>query len=70
MSWFIMLMIPVLNVVVWLLMANEISKVFGKDSFWGYVGSMMIPYIYFLKLGFDKDVKYIGPHESAKKCST
>ncbi len=67
MSWFIMLMIPVLNVVVWLLMANEISKVFGKDSFWGYVGSMMIPYIYFLKLGFDKDVKYIGPHESAKK---
>lgn len=67
MSWFIMLMIPVLNVVVWLLMANEISKVFGKDSFWGYVASMMIPYIYFLKLGFDKDVKYIGPHESAKK---
>jgi signal peptidase I len=67
MSWFIMLMIPVLNVVVWLLMANEISKVFGKDSFWAYVGSMMVPYIYFLKLGFDKDVKYVGPHESPKR---
>ena len=68
-SWFIMLLIPVLNVVVWLLMANEISKVFGKDKFWAYVASMMIPYIYFLKIGFDDEVKYIGPHKSAKKSS-
>lgn len=68
-SWFIMLLIPVLNVVVWLLMANEIAKVFGKDKFWAYVASMMIPYIYFLKLGFDDDVKYIGPQKSVKKSS-
>ncbi|HMX03330.1 MAG TPA: S26 family signal peptidase [Chitinophagales bacterium] len=66
-SWFIMLMIPVLNVVVWLLMSNELAKVFGKESFWAYVGSMMIPYIYFLKLGFDEDVRYIGPHKSERK---
>ncbi len=66
-SWFIMLLIPVLNVVVWLLMANEIAKVFGKETFWAYVGSMMVPYIFFLKIGFDKDVRYIGPHPSAKK---
>ena len=66
-KWFILLMIPVLNVVVWLLMANELSKVFGKDGFWAYVGSMLVPYFYFPKLAFDKDVKYIGPHESPKK---
>lgn len=66
-SWFVMLMIPVLNVVVWLLVANELSKIFGKESFWAYVGSMMVPYIYFLKLGFDKDIKYIGLHPAAKK---
>ena len=56
-KWFILLMIPVLNVVVWLLMANELSKVFGKDGFWAYVGSMLVPYFYFPKLAFDKDVK-------------
>lgn len=66
-SWFIMLMVPVLNVIIWLLIANELSKVFGKEGFWAYLGSMMVPYIYFLKLGFDKDVKYVGPHPSEKK---
>lgn len=62
-SWFVMLLIPVLNVVVWLLVANELSKVFGKDSFWAYVASMMVPYFYFPKLGFDKDIRYIGVHK-------
>ncbi len=69
-SWFVMLMIPVLNVIVWLLVANELSKVFGRDSFWAYVGSMMVPYIFFPKLGFDEDVRYIGPHKSTTKKST
>jgi len=68
--WFVMLMIPVLNVVVWLLVANELSKVFGRESFWAYVASMMVPYFYFPKLGFDKDVRYIGPHKNAQKKST
>ncbi len=58
--WFVMLLIPVLNVVVWLLVANELSKVFGKDSFWAYVASMMVPYFYFPKLGFDNDIRFIG----------
>ncbi|MFI5170805.1 MAG: S26 family signal peptidase [Chitinophagales bacterium] len=67
--WFVMLLIPVLNVVVWLLMANEISKVFGKETFWSYVASMMIPFIYFPKIAFDDKVKYIGPHKAHKKSS-
>lgn len=69
-SWFVMLMIPVLNVIIWLLVANELSKVFGRDSFWAYVGSMMVPYVFFPKLGFDEDVRYIGPHKSTTKKST
>ncbi len=68
--WFVMLLIPVLNVVVWLLMANEISKVFGKETFWAYVGSMMFPYIYFPMIGFDNNVRYIGPHKPAAKKSS
>ncbi len=70
-SWFIMLLIPVLNVVVWLLVANELSKAFGKDSFWAYVASMMVPYFYFPKLGFDSDIRYIGVHKQVtpKKAS-
>ncbi|MEZ5013450.1 MAG: DUF5684 domain-containing protein [Chitinophagales bacterium] len=68
-SWFIMLLIPVLNVVIWLLLANELSKVFGKESFWAYVGAMMFPYIYLPMIGMQQHVKYVGPHKSAKKSS-
>lgn len=67
--WFVMLLIPVLNVVVWLLMANELSKVFGRESFWAYVASMMIPYVYFPMLGFDNDVRYVGPHKNVQRKS-
>ncbi len=65
--WFVMLLIPVLNVVIWLLVAIDLAKAFGKDKFWPAVASMMIPYIYFPLIGLDKDVKYLGnPHEIYK----
>ncbi len=66
-SWFIMLLIPVLNVVIWLLVVIDLAKAFGKDKFWSGVGAMMIPYIYFPMIGLDKKVKYLGdPHELYK----
>lgn len=65
--WFIMLLIPVLNVVIWLLVAIDLVKAFGKDKFWPAVAAMMIPYIYFPIIGLDKNTKYIGnPHEFYK----
>ncbi len=62
-SWFIMLLIPVLNVVIWLLVVIDLAKAFGKDKFWSGVGAMMIPWLYFPMIGLDKKVKYLGdPH--------
>lgn len=65
--WFVMLLIPVLNVVIWLLVAIDLVKAFGKDKFWPAVAAMMIPYIYFPLIGFDQKVKYLGiPHDVYK----
>ena len=65
--WVVMLLIPVLNVVIWLLVAIDLVKAFGKDKFWPAVAAMMIPYIYFPLIGFDPKVKYVGiPHDVYK----
>lgn len=65
--WFVMLLIPVLNVVIWLLIVIDIARAFGKDGFWAGLWAMVIPFFYLPKIGFDDKVKYVGdPHEVYK----
>lgn len=58
--WFILGLIPIVNLVMPFLLFVEICKVFGKDKFWEQTVSMLFPYIYLPIIGFDKS-QYIGP---------
>ena len=56
--WFIMLLIPCVNVVFGIMLAVELAKVFGKGV--GYaVGIILLPFVFVPMLGFGK-AQYIG----------
>jgi len=59
--WWILLLIfvPVANIIFAILMANEMSKCFGKDA--GFtVGLIFLPFIFYPILGYGK-AQYIKP---------
>jgi signal peptidase I len=64
-NWFVMLLIPILNAVVFLVLVVDLAKVFGKDGFWDGLLSMVVPWAYFPKIGMEKDLKYLGPEAAA-----
>ncbi|HOV93099.1 MAG TPA: DUF5684 domain-containing protein [Candidatus Kapabacteria bacterium] len=59
--WWILLLlfVPVANIIFAILMANELSKCFGKDA--GFtVGLILLPFIFYPILGYGK-AQYIKP---------
>ncbi len=59
--WFVLLFVPVINVLVYLGILVEIAKVFGKFSFGSHVLAVLFSPLYFLYLGFADSEIYIGP---------
>lgn len=59
--WFILLFIPVINVLIYLGMLVDMAKVFGKFSFGSYVLTVLFSPIYFIYLGFSGSEVFIGP---------
>lgn len=58
--WIILFLIPVVNMIIGIWAANLLSKSFGKGV--GFtVGIILLPFIFFPILGFDKSAQYIGP---------
>src|ERR1044072_8104657 len=58
--WIILLLIvPFVNIVIWLLMMLGVAKGFGKGAGFG-IGLFFLPFIFFPMLGFG-DAVYIGP---------
>lgn len=59
--WFVLLFVPVINVLVYLSMLVEVAKVFGKFDFWNQALSVLFAPFYFLYLGFSGREDFIGP---------
>lgn len=57
--WFILLLIPCVNIIMAILMNIELAKVFGKGTGFG-LGLAFIPVIFYPLLGFS-DAKYQRP---------
>jgi hypothetical protein len=57
--WILLLLIPLVNVVVWIVMSIDLAKSFGKDAAYG-IGLAFLPFIFHPMLAFG-DAKYIGP---------
>lgn len=57
--WILLFLIPLVNFVIWIIVALDLAKSFGKDVLWG-LGLIIFPYIFYLILGFG-DATYQGP---------
>ena len=65
-SWFIMMCIPILNSIIWLILAVDLAKRFGRDGFWDGIAAMVIPFAFFPWMGLNSQVRYI-PNEELKE---
>jgi hypothetical protein len=57
--WFLLLLIPFLNIIIVLIIFIDLAKAFGKGTGFG-LGLTFLGFIFFPILGFG-DAKYIGP---------
>jgi Family of unknown function (DUF5684) len=57
--WILLLLIPIANIVVWIVVAVNLARSFGRGG-WFAVGLIILPFIFGLILGFGGDT-YRGP---------
>lgn len=56
---FLLLMIPLVNLVVIIMVSLDVAKHFGKGGAYGFFGLFLFPYIGYPMLGFG-EAKYVG----------
>jgi hypothetical protein len=57
--WLILLFVPIVNIVVAVILALRLAKVFGQSVGFA-IGMILLPFIFYPMLGFG-DAKYLGP---------
>lgn len=58
---FLVTLIPIVNVVFYILLSLKIARAFGMGTGFG-IGLILLPYVFYIILGFS-DAKYLGPEE-------
>lgn len=64
--WLLLLFIPIINVFIYAYMHVDIVRSFGKKGLGEHAMAILIPFIYFPRIGFSED-KYIGPASQLPK---
>lgn len=59
--WTVLTLIPILRTLVKVSMDIEMAKAYGKQSFKDQAFAVLLPFIFYPKIGFDPDTKYVGP---------
>ena len=62
--WVILLFIPLVNVVIWIVLTNDLAKAFGKGVGWT-IGMLFLGFIFYPILGFGAD-PYLGRQAPAR----
>ena len=57
--WLLLMLIPIVNIIVWVIVALDLAKSFGRGTGFG-IGLIIFPWIWSLILGFGSDT-YRGP---------
>jgi signal peptidase I len=71
----ILFFIPVINFIMMVQAILDLARSFGRHGFFDHLCAVVVPYLYFLYIGFSKNVKYAGKwkdmmaeyHEKHKK---
>ena len=59
--WAILILVPIVWILISISMNIELVKAFGKFKFKDQAMAVLIPFIYFPLIGFDKKTEYLGP---------
>jgi len=62
--WFILLFIPIINILAACGIIINFVKSFGKFTLGQYAGAILLPFIFIIKWGIDPHTKYLGPANS------
>lgn len=65
--WVFLLLVPGVNFLMLAVISVQLAKAFGKKGNFDLTLAALIPYVYFIQLGFNNTTKYIGPDEHEKK---
>lgn len=57
--WLVLLLIPFINLIVWIIVSIDLAKAFGKGAGYG-IGLAILPFIFYPALGFGS-ATYHGP---------
>ncbi|MCB2207869.1 MAG: S26 family signal peptidase [Bacteroidetes bacterium] len=63
MWWYALLLVPFLNVFMYMLMLVELVKCFNKFKLWEQFVAVVLPFIYLPYLGFKSDELYVDPDD-------
>jgi len=62
--WIILILIPGINVLAIIGITIDLLKSFGKFSLREWFAGVVLPFIYLIKWGNDKETKYLGPSQT------
>ncbi len=65
--WVFLLLVPGVNFLMLAIISIQLAKAFGKKGNIDLTLAALVPYVYFIQLGFDDKIKFIGPEEKDKK---
>jgi hypothetical protein len=57
--WIVLLLIPFINLIVWIIVSIDLAKSFGKGAGYG-IGVAILPFVFYPALGFGS-ATYRGP---------
>jgi signal peptidase I len=59
--WLIWFFIPGINILMSIIISVDLAKTFGRFSLADHAAAAILPFAYFPYLGFNPDLKYVGP---------
>lgn len=65
--WGLIMIVPGVNLIMYGVYGFNIARAFGKRSSGDLWFASLLPYIFFVKIGFDKNVKYVGVKDIKKE---
>ena len=57
---FLLMLVPFVNIIVWIVVSMDLAKHFGKSGAYGFFFVFFFPFVGALDLGFG-EAKYVGP---------
>ena len=61
--WYLLLLVPFLNVFMYMLMLVELVKCFNRFKLWEQFLAVVVPFVYLPYLGLQSDMPYVDPDE-------